>query len=211
LERTPVAPTFDVDRGFLADREGAKRKMYVPHDDKTRRVIGDSGPTIGVGVDLGRKDVAYLKSLGLAPAMIARLTPYLGKRREAALAFVDANPLELSQQECEALNSAVQDRELRKLALKFDAASQVGPFHKLPRDTQTAIGSLYFQYGTDAPEKAAPDYWRQITTGDWNGAHDNLMTFGDDHPSRRKLEAARLRNDIRSGRLPRGPAQVQWV
>ena len=205
LTGAPSVPEFDVDRDFLAAREGSKSTMYVPTYDKSTKVIGNSGPTIGVGVDLGRKDIAYLSSLNLQPTLVARLSPYLGKQRQDALAFVNAKPLALSDQEVRALNSAVQDREFRKLAAKYDAASQVGPFRKLPRDTQTAIGSLYFQYGTDAPDKAAPNYWRQITTGDWEAAHGNLMDFKDGSPDRRRLEAARLWNDIRAGKLPRRP------
>lgn len=196
------ASTFDVDREFLADAEGAKRKMYVPKN-KAGQVIGDSGPTIGVGVDLGRKDVAYLNGLGISPDLARRLTPYLGKRRDEALTFVKANPLVLSQADYDALNSAVQDHELHKLATKFDAVSQVGPFASLPRNTQTAIGSLFFQYGTDAPEKAAPSYWRQVTSGDWEGAYRNLTKFGDAYQPRRDEESKKLLDDYVSGILPR--------
>ncbi|MBI1199964.1 MAG: pesticin [Phenylobacterium sp.] len=201
-EPGPAVDQFNVDRDFLAEREGARRKMYVP-TDKEGRVIGDSGPTIGVGVDLGRKDTAYLRALGLRPELVDQLAPYTGKRRDVALQYVQENPLVLSEQDYKSLNAAVQDRELRKLASKFDAVSQVGPFSKLPRDTQTAIGSLYFQYGTDAPDKAAPNFWRQITAGDWDGAYHNLKKFGDAYQPRRDKEAGRLVYDILSANLPR--------
>jgi hypothetical protein len=202
-EASRLADEFNVDRDFLAEREGARREMYVP-TDKAGHVIDDSGPTIGVGVDLGRKDAAYLRSLGLRPELVDRLAPYTGKRRDEALQYVQANPLVLSEEDYNSLNAAVQDRELRKLAAKFDAASQVGPFAKLPRDTQTAIGSLYIQYGTDAPDKATPNFWRQITTGDWDGAYYNLKKFGDAYQPRRDEEAKRLVYDILSANLP-GP------
>lgn len=202
LQGASVAPVFDVDRDFLALREGSSARMYVPHEGNGQ-VIGRSGPTIGVGVDLGEKDVAYFSALGLSPALIGRLAPYMGKRGAEALAFVNANPLELAADELTLLNEAVQDHELRQLAEKFDAASQVGPFHRLPRDTQTAIASLYFQYGAAAPAKRTPNYWRQITTGDWEGAHANLMDFKDRYEERRKLEAGLLMNDMQSGSLPR--------
>lgn len=202
----PSAPAFDVDREFLAGEEGRRAAMYVPVYEKgphKGRAIENSGPTIGKGVDMGQKDAAYLKSLGLDRGLAARLSPYLGIKGDAAVAFVRTHPLQLSEPELEALSGAVQDRELRSLVAKYDAASQVGPFHKLPRDTQTALASLYFQYGTGAPEKSTPDYWRQITTGDWEGAHGNLMDFGDHYGARRRREAELLRRDIRSGRLPR--------
>lgn len=209
----PPAParTFNVDREFLADREGRVSTMYVPiyaDGPKKGQVIGQSGATIGKGVDLGQQSLAYLKSLNLEPGLTARLSPYLGVKGPGATLYVAKHPLQLSEAELDALNGAVQDRELRSLAAKYDAASQVGPFHELPRDTQTAIASLYFQYGTAAPEKRTPGYWRQITMGDWEGAYRNLMDFKDQYGTRRKREAERLRNDIRSGRLPqRAPAK----
>lgn len=200
------SPTFNVDWEFLTGREGSEPAMYVPvykSGPKKGQVVERSGATIGKGVDLGQQDLAYLKSLNLDPPLVARLSPYLGVKGPAALSFVAARPLTLSDAELDALNGAVRDRELRSLAAKYDAASQVGAFHKLPRDTQTAITSLYFQYGTGEPHVSTPKYWQQITTGDWEGAHGNLLDFGDRYPDRRKLEAERLRNDIRSGRLPR--------
>ena len=197
----PARPEFDVDRGFLAGVEGSRSDMYVP-TDKNRKVIGHSGPTIGIGVDLGSKDRAYLESLGISSKLVDQLNPYLGHKKEAALTYVKANPLSLKQTDLDALNAAVQDRELRKLVKRYNAASQVGPFGSLPRSTQSAIASLYFQYGTDAPEKATPNYWKQITTGDWEAAHRNLSAFGDAHQPRRGLEATKLREDIDAGRLP---------
>lgn len=171
---------------------------------------GQSGATIGKGVDLGQQSLAYLKSLNLEPGLTARLSPYLGVKGPGATLDVAKHPLQLSEAELDALNGAVQDRELRSLAAKYDAASQVGPFHELPRDTQTAIASLYFQYGTAAPEKRTPGYWRQITMGDWEGAYRNLMDFKDQYGARRKREAERLRNDIRSGRLPHRQSPAKW-
>ena len=197
----PARPEFDVDRGFLSGVEGSRSDMYVP-TDKNRKVIGHSGPTIGIGVDLGSKDRAYLESLGISSKLVDQLNPYLGRKKEDALSYVTANPLILKQTDLDALNAAVQDRELRKLVKRYNAASQVGPFGSLPRSTQSAIASLYFQYGTDAPEKAAPDHWKQITTGDWNGAYNNLNKFGDAHHRRREAEAKELRKDMDAGRLP---------
>lgn len=209
--KAPSAPAFNVDWTFLTGAEGSEPAMYVPtykRGPKKGQVVERSGATIGKGVDLGQQDLAYLKSLNLDPRLVARLSPYLGVKGPAAVSFVAARPLKLSDAELNALNDAVRDRELRTLAAKYDAASQVGPFHKLPRDTQTAITSLYFQHGAGDPQKNTPDYWRQITTGDWEGAYGNLMDFGDQYGPRRRREAERLRNDIRSGRLPRrAPAQ----
>jgi GH24 family phage-related lysozyme (muramidase) len=196
---------FDLDHGFLAEVEGARRSVYVPADP-SGRVLGRSGPTVGVGVDLGGKDAAFLQRLGLSPVLTGRLAPYLGRRGAAAAAYVEQNPLTLSKAELDALNAAVQRDAFRRLAARFDAESIVGPFRALPRGAQTAIASLYFQYGWCAPERATPVFWRQITTGDWRGAWRNLQDFGDAYPTRRRKEAALLLRDLRAGRLPRpGP------
>lgn len=194
--------TFDMDEAFLADVEGARRDMHVPQDSRGR-VIGKSGPTIGMGFDLGTKDLAYLDSLGVEKALVAKLAPYTGRRYQPARTYVDAHALTLSQAEFEALNRAVVDREMAKLAAKYDAVSTVGSFGSLPRKTRTAIASLYYQYGTDAPQKAAPNYWRQITNGDWDGALNNLSAFGDAYGTRRRKEAALIQADYASGVLPR--------
>lgn len=196
----PEAPKPDVDWEFIRKREGSRSDMYLP--EKGGVVIGKSGPTIGKGVDLGQRNLAGLKSLRLSPATEAKLTPYLGRKGEPAAAFVKANPLVLADDELEELNGAVRKQELDQLERNYDAASQVGPFHKLPRNTQTAIASVYFQYGTADPAKGAPNYWRQVTTGDWDGAYRNLRAFGDDHQKRRDFEADILLGDMKAGSLP---------
>lgn len=193
------SPAFDLDRAFITKGEDRRLDMYVP-DDKGR---GHSGPTIGIGVDLGQKDLAYMKSLGLDPRLVARLTPYLGMKNDPARAFVKDHPLVLSDQDADTLTKAVQDKEFNALASKFDAASQVGAFRTLPRNTQTAIASLYYQYGTGDPAHSTPDYWRQITSGDWNGAYHNLLNFGDGSDFRRQAESKRLLGDIQAGTLPK--------
>lgn len=201
----PGLAGFDIDGDFILAQEGHEARMYVPakRDPKTGQMapIGHSGPTIGLGVDLGGKDVAYLRSLKLAASLEALLTPYLGRKGLDAYRFVQDHPLELTPPQLAALDAAVQRREFTALAAKFDAASRIGPFRGLPRLTQTAIASLYFQYGSGDPARKTPRFWRQITTGDWDGAHRELLGFGDAFASRRRREAALLWQDIRSGRL----------
>jgi len=49
------------------------------------------------------------------------------------------------------------------------------------------ITSVAFQYGNLATE--TPNFWRQVTSGDWDGAVGNLRNFGDAYGSRRNREA----------------------
>jgi hypothetical protein len=37
-----------------------------------------------------------------------------------------------------------------------------------------------------------PTFWRQITTGDWQEAYQNLRNFGDSYPTRRREETRKL-------------------
>ncbi len=76
--------------------------------------------------------------------------------------------------------------------------STVGRFEALPPRTQTAIADVYFNLGPNG----APDLWRQITTGDWNGAQKNLVRFHDRHSTRRNEDANLLANDMQAGTLP---------
>jgi hypothetical protein len=65
------------------------------------------------------------------------------------------------------------------------------------------MADVAFQYGNLASR--TPNFWQQVTTGQWQDAHGNLMDFQDDHKSRREEEARLLASDIRSGLLPAPP------
>ena len=51
----------------------------------------------------------------------------------------------------------------------------------------TTVASVAFQYGN--LETETPNFWRQVTSGDWNAAEKNLRDFQDDYGTRRNLEA----------------------
>ena len=50
------------------------------------------------------------------------------------------------------------------------------------------IASVSFQYGV-ALNRRTPNFWWQITNGDWDGALANLRNFGDRYDTRRNKEA----------------------
>ena len=60
-------------------------------------------------------------------------------------------------------------------------------FHDLSDECQTVVASVAFQYGR--LEVATPNFWRQVTTGYWLAALENLRDFGDRYPTRRNKEA----------------------
>ena len=98
----PIA--YDYIREVLSRFEGAGRtRGYVPCD-KTGRPLGASGVTIGTGVDLGQQTGAGLLDMGVPHAVVKKLLPYIGLKKEAALAG------RLSRDERQALKGASKDR-----------------------------------------------------------------------------------------------------
>lgn len=206
----PAPPPPDVDWDFIKEREGMELQDYVPKDKKTELPLDNSGITIAAGFDLGQRNANDLKALNLTPELTARLTPYLGLKRADAQTFLAKNPLSVSDDEALAINKAVKADILNKTVKSYNAATaraygaQTAPrLQDLPREAQTAIFSTAFQYGDLASR--TPNYWKQITTGDWQGAHGNLMDFKDAYKTRRELEAGKLQAAIDSGRMPGAP------
>ena len=55
--------------------------------------VGASGVTVGTGLHLGQQGEADLRRMGLDGAVIDRFRPYLGKKRQDAVAALAAAPL----------------------------------------------------------------------------------------------------------------------
>lgn len=172
-----------VDFDFIHKLEGEQvTRAYVPD-----AFDSNSGVTIASGFDLGQRDRKDLKALGLSDRLCERCRPYLGLQQGAALAVLAARPLEITRSEAVEIDMAVQRQHLDQLATRFDAASTT-PFAYLAPSRQTVIASVSFQYGT-ALDQRTPNFWRQITNGDWDAALANLRNFGDRYPTRRNREA----------------------
>lgn len=210
LDRLPDigAPQPDVDWEFITDNEGMELKGYVPAA-KDGIALDQSGVTIAAGFDLGQRNINDLKALNLSPELVQRFTPYLGLKRADAQAALKA-PLTITSDEAQAINRAAKDHFYRDVSGKYNAATtrnygqeQAPRFDGLPREAQTAILSTAYQYGNLASE--TPNYWKQITNGDWQGAHGNLMAFGDEYGPRRQREARKLKEAIDGGQLPGAP------
>ena len=196
---TQKATGPDVDWDFIKAREGNKESMYVPKaDDGT--VLDKSGPTIGMGVDLGAWTAADFKKAGVSQAVITKLKGYFGLKKKAADDYVTKNPLTLTTTEVDEVNKAIKGKILKTLVTKFNAESKT-KFEDLSQAKQTAVASVFFQYGPNKPtdpKKLADwpkNYWKEVTTGDWDKAESNLNNFSDKYPTRRKLEGKLLTAD----------------
>jgi len=178
-----------IDFNFISEREGGRRTTgYVPNPEGSR-----SGVTIGTGIDLGQMGESDLEQFDLPSDLKDKLRPYLGKVKFEAVDLLNSMPLQVTDAEAELIDKQVKSRFLRDLERKFNSASTVR-FDELPDGVQTVIASVAFQYG-DLRSKT-PNFWRQITTGDWQGAYSNLRNFGDSYPTRRNLEADLLKSSL---------------
>jgi hypothetical protein len=185
--KTLVKKKTRVDWGFIEDREGNTTAGYVP-TDKAGNVLGHSGVTIGSGVDLGSRTEQSLRDIGVKESTISTLLPYLGKKKEAALQYLDSNPVTLSDDDTTQLNKSVKQMELENVRRQFNKDSDTDLADLTPAQ-QTAITSLLFQYGSS---KGIPTAWGHATQGRWGDFKKELENFGDKYPTRRKKEAGLL-------------------
>jgi hypothetical protein len=188
----PTEKTTNVDWGFIREQEGFRTKLYVPTDEDGK-AIEQSGVTVGSGVDLGQWNKKQFEDLGVPESTINKLLPYFGIRKQAAIDLLALNPLELGKEEAEELTDIIKRDAVAKVAKKYNAASNTD-FEDLHPKLQTVITSVAFQYG-DLKGKA-PNFWRQITGGDFKAAYNNLRNFEDDYGPRRGREADYIKNLI---------------
>src|SRR5690606_501314 len=112
--------------GFLQKNEGKLvLKGYVPKytrntsDHKAGDVIGASGVTVSTGIDLGQQSESgtkkilsnYINQYGSADSvdidtLINKLHPYFSKQKEAAVAALESQPLEVTDSEASLLEKA---------------------------------------------------------------------------------------------------------
>ena len=185
----------NIDMEFLAQMEGNESKIYVPTYKKgidNGKVIGTSGATIGMGFDLGARNVNDLKGLPLS--IIEKLEPYLGLKNQEALEYVINNPLMINDEEKNIINQFAKKTEIEKLKTKWQETTGES-FEDLDPRAATVIASVAFQHG-DLLTKA-PNFWKQVTTKDWSGAYSNLLDWDStgkpsQTQSRREAEAKLL-------------------
>lgn len=194
-------PPAGVNWNFIAANEGPRTHGYVPLDNNGEP-YANSGVTIAIGFDLGGKTVADLKKLGLPHDLVTKLAPYLGKQGQTAQNYLNVHPLSITKSQEQQIDTRLFTSFYNQVALNYNKAETTGTrFQHLPRDAQTAIVDLAYQYGTNLAG-ATPSFWKQVTTGQWKEAYDNLLNFGDNFPTRRHKEAALLNDAIKAGTLP---------
>lgn len=168
----------NIDWNFISEREGKGRTTgYVP-DAKGSK----SGVTIATGFDLGARNLNDLT--GLPKDLIEILKPYLGIK--GAQAEEIASNLNITDSQSNTIDEFSKKESTDRLKAKWQSATGQS-FDDLPKNEATVVASVAFQYGD--LESQTPNFWRQVTSGDWDSALANLRSFGDKYPSRRNLEA----------------------
>ena len=184
----------NVDFDFIKEQEGFETTGYVPVD-KDGKVLGSSGVTIASGFDLGQRGINDLQ--GLPKELVKKLSPFVGLQGTNALA--NAEKLILTDEEASIVNNFAKKQELSRLSKKWKKETGTD-FSTLPTEQATAVASVAFQYGD--LETKTPNFWKQVTTNDWDGAKKNLANFGDKYDSRRKRELAYLNQEKKAPLIP---------
>ncbi|GIU67854.1 hypothetical protein PsB1_2008 [Candidatus Phycosocius spiralis] len=183
---------IEIDWNLIRKWEGFELKVYYVKDN-SNRAFPNSGVTIGTGFDLGRRTSDELLAMGIDGGLVTKLTPYLGKRGNAARDIVEQRPLTLSQREVSTLDALMRAKKAISVAETYNKVSKDYRFQDLASGFQTAIASVHFQYGSI---RATPMFMKQVTNQQWGAAIKNLRNFGDVFKSRRVDEADLMQNTL---------------
>ncbi len=193
----------NVNKGWIKKNEGGSLlNGYVP---RVKNGGDNSGVTIAAGFDLGQHKLADLRSYNLSADLIKRLSPYLGLTGQDARDALAKQPVRITRDEATQISDAAFDSNMNSVAQTFDKAAGAGAFARLPWRAQTVIGDLWYNMGNLPHPKVAPVFWKQVTTGDWEGAYRNLMNFSQADSRlavRARDDAKLLRDAIDIGTLP---------
>ena len=157
--------------------------------------VGQSGVTIGAGLDLGQQSEADLRRMGLERELIDLFRPYLGKKRVSAMQALAAAPLTITETQCDAVNRAVHGDYIRRAADLYDRNTESRSFADQPQEAQAVIVSLFYQLGSPWPSNGHAGYpvlYRHLCRGYWQAAVHELKTGFRNYVHRRRQEGELL-------------------
>ncbi|MDR2213343.1 MAG: pesticin C-terminus-like muramidase [Pseudomonadales bacterium] len=162
-----------VDTGFISAEEGDQHlDGYVPPGEDGKP-DANSGATIGTGVDLASLTVDDLRAHGANEAFINQVRPFLGPnapRGQDAQDLLNEHPITITRAEANLLDREVYNHIHDIVVRNFNAETNYTDFDQLPAGAQTAIMDVAYQYGPYLGNaNATPNFWHQVTTGDWQG------------------------------------------
>jgi len=177
-----------IDFEFIGKLEGFSLKGYVPNPETSR-----SGVTIASGFDIGQCSSNEVEN-AFPDNLSSKLLPYVGKIKQDACSVLDSQQLEVTEEEASLINAYAHNTASDRLVNEWRASDASMAFDELSVACQTVVASVAFQYGSLS--RRTPNFWKQVTSGDWQGALKNLKNFGDKYATRRLQEAALLESWI---------------
>ncbi len=171
---------------IVSQFEGGQKLSAYPPPAK------GSGVTVGTGIDLGQRSLSELKELDLPESLLEKVSPYLGKKDSDAREYLKNNPLKLSQEEADALDSAVSNKISSEVSAKYQKATGQD-LSSLPEEARTVLESVAYNFGPNLDTKL-PSLWKHVINGDWQGMHDFLVNTRWKQPelSKRRYQEAAL-------------------
>ncbi len=174
-----------IDFEFISELEGRlQTKGYIPAGRSK------SGVTISTGIDIGQMNALEISQLDISEVLKKKLALYAGKIKKEAKKYLTDNPLTITEDEAKKLYEAVKARHINSLIKNYNASSSFD-FCELPKEAQTVIASVAFQYGVYL-QQSAPMFWSAVIKKDWKKAYEILLDFKEAYSTRRKKEAKYL-------------------
>ncbi len=170
-----------IDFNFIKQLEGNTLHGYVPDP-----INSQSGVTIACGFDIGQRNADEINWV-FEPLLGKKLLPYVGLKKQEAVQALNEIPLIITREEAADIHQYCLEQVTERLLRQWEASNADIPFEQLPFNCQTVIASVAFQYGNLAIR--TPNFWSEVTSGDWLAALNNLRHFGDKYSSRRNTEA----------------------
>ena len=157
---------------------------FVPSRDGN--VIGNSGVTVGTGIDLGKQGERELRSLGVNQQLIDKVKPYLGVTGKAAVDLVTSKPLSLTRNEVDILNNAYLTRDVSSIIGSIGEER----YMSLEPEAKTVILSLVRNFG---PKAMNYNTVRDLVAGRYESARLRLENPEKYGFTNRELDARRQR------------------
>ncbi|CAB4015949.1 von Willebrand factor A domain-containing 2-like [Paramuricea clavata] len=183
-----------IDRKFLICHEGFSLCGYVPIDPESGKVLGQSGVTVGGGVDFGSKSREDFKSL--SRTLVDKVEPYFDLTEHHAACAAFERPLRLTWLEANTLTDADIKYTTNKISKEYNKAIEKHkntlPFASLPRGIRTAIISVAYQFG-ETPK--FPKFWGNVTKNDWDKAIKELRKFYKEPDNQQRGDLKRRNNE----------------
>ena len=181
-----------IHQNFLSCHEGFTLCGYVPINTETGEVLGQSGVTIGAGVDLGNKTRTSFPTV--SSTIVDKLEPYFGLKGNLAACAAIEHPLRLTTAEADTLTDVITNGVVDKVSKQYDNDKErnAQAFASVPRGIRTAIVSVWFQFGyTQAYSK----FWNFVTKNDWDNAIKELRNFYNNPEQQTKGDLRRRNNE----------------